>query len=61
MFTTPYAVTTYSVKRHALISERRTSILTSGNREELRLQASTIPAGHRRLIVFAGLEAVKRR
>jgi LPXTG-site transpeptidase (sortase) family protein len=61
IFTTPYAVATYSVERHALISERRVSILTSGNREQLRLQASTIPAGHKRLIVFAGLEEIERR
>jgi sortase A len=61
IFATRAAVATYAVMRHALISERRTSILTSGHREELRLQASTIPAGHKRLLVFARLASVKRR
>jgi sortase A len=61
IFTTRHAVATYAVKRHALIDERRTSILTSGNREELRLQTCTIPAGHKRLLVFARLASFKRR
>jgi LPXTG-site transpeptidase (sortase) family protein len=61
IFTTPYAIATYSVMRHALTSERRTSILVSGQRNELRLQASTIPAGHYRLVVFARLETIERR
>jgi hypothetical protein len=32
-----------------------------GGRNELRLQASTIPPGHRRVIVFAQLERLERR
>jgi sortase A len=61
IFTTRHAVATYAVTRHALIHERRTSILTSGNREELRLQTCTIPAGHKRLLVFARPVSIKRR
>jgi LPXTG-site transpeptidase (sortase) family protein len=61
VFTTPYAIATYSVTHRALIPERRNSVLVSGRGEQLRLQASTIPAGHRRLVVFARLEATERR
>lgn len=61
VFTTRYAVATYAVTRHARISERQVSILRSGPREELRLQASTIPPGHERLIVFASLARISRR
>ncbi len=61
IFTMRHAVATYAVKRRALIDERRTSILTSGNREELRLQTCTIPADHKRLLVFARLASFKRR
>jgi LPXTG-site transpeptidase (sortase) family protein len=61
VFATPYAVATYSVTRHERVDERNTEILVSGFGEELRLQASTIPAGHERLVVFARLEAIERR
>lgn len=61
IFATRDVVATYAVRRNALISERKTSILTSGEREELRLQASTIPASHKRLIVFARLADIRPR
>jgi LPXTG-site transpeptidase (sortase) family protein len=58
-FTTPYAVATYAVIRHELVSERKLSVLHSdGREEELRLQASTIPPGHKRLLVFARLKRI---
>ena len=60
VFATRHAVATHAVTRHALIHERRTSILTSGTREELRLQTCTIPAGHKRLLVFARPVSIKR-
>ena len=60
IFSLPHARATYTVTKHALVSERDTSVLFTG-RNELRLQSSTIPPGHRRLIVFAQLETLERR
>jgi LPXTG-site transpeptidase (sortase) family protein len=51
----PYATATYSVTRHAFVGEKQTQILHGPARDELRLQASTIPPGHTRLVVFARL------
>jgi len=61
VFTTPYATATYVVARRERISERRRSILLGGATEELRLQASTIPPSHDRLIVFARLGEIRPR
>jgi sortase A len=52
-FELPYATATYEVVRSRLVSERNLSALTRGESEELRLFASTIPPGSKRLFVYA--------
>jgi sortase A len=61
-FIVPYAVATYNVTRLAKIEETHTAILRARPRDEqLRLQTSTIPAGHTRLLVFARRSSIERR
>lgn len=61
VITTPYATTTYAVAGHFLFSERDLSVLRSPRHEVLRLQTSTVPPGHQRLLVYARPVSVRAR
>jgi LPXTG-site transpeptidase (sortase) family protein len=61
-FAVPYAIATYTVTKRTHVEEHEIGILhASRDVEQLRLQTSTIPAGHTRLIVFARLSSITRR
>jgi LPXTG-site transpeptidase (sortase) family protein len=53
VLTLPYAVAEYVVSRRMLVPESRRTVVLGPRRDELRLQTSTVPPGHRRLVVFA--------
>ena len=55
----PYGTATYSVTHHEFVLESHTQILRGPPRDELRLQSSTIPPGHTRLVVFATLVSLE--
>lgn len=59
MITTPYATATYVVTSQTVVSERDLAVLRSPAHEVLRLQTSTVPPSHRRIIVSARLEAIR--
>jgi LPXTG-site transpeptidase (sortase) family protein len=52
-FELPYATATYEVVRTRRVHKDNVEELTRGDTEELRLFASTIPAGFKRLFVYA--------
>ena len=58
VFTLPYATAEYVVIRRARVFETKTSILHGARRDQLRLQASTIPPSRYRLVVFARETAI---
>jgi LPXTG-site transpeptidase (sortase) family protein len=57
----PYADAVYVVARRAFIPESRRTVVFGPRRDELRLQTSTVPPSHRRLIVFARASSVRAR
>jgi LPXTG-site transpeptidase (sortase) family protein len=60
LFRLPYAIAHYSVTGRRRVSEKAVRIAHSQvEAEQLRLLASTIPQGDRRLVVFADLDSIE--
>lgn len=57
----PYAEAVYVVTRRAYIAGAKRTVVLGPRRDELRLQTSTVPPSHRRLIVFARASALRQR